>query len=145
GAVERDRKRSPPGRGRPRARNLRVEQHSPADLAIHVEGDRRCVRKQALQLSVEAGRAAVEPLSQRWTRSHRPEVRCAAVFGLDRIGTAEAVAACRAALDDSHPEVRIAAARVLGMAGDRTALEALMEMAQYDEPPVRRQAATALG
>jgi len=145
GAVYRIRKLNAPVPDDPRGRKLRLEQQSPADVAIHLEDDRRFVRKHALELLVEVGQAAVEPLSQILTRSHQPEVRCAAVFGLYRIGTPEAVAACRAALDDSHPEVRIAAARVLGMAGDRNALEALMEMAQYDEPPVRRQAATALG
>jgi len=67
------------------------------------------------------------------------------VFALYRIGTADAQAAVREALNDDRWEVRQAAARCAGMAKDGAAVARLMEMAAKEDASVRRQAIAALG
>jgi putative membrane-bound dehydrogenase-like protein len=145
GAIYRVRKLNAHKVDDPRGRRLNLDQQNPPNLVNHLEDERVFVRKRALDLLVEAGTAGVAPLSQILGASKSPEVRCAAVFGLYRIGSPEALETCRRALQDPDLTVRIAAARVLGMVRDRKSVEMLMTLAQKDEAPVRRQAATALG
>ncbi|MCC6537844.1 MAG: HEAT repeat domain-containing protein, partial [Bryobacterales bacterium] len=67
------------------------------------------------------------------------------VFALYRIGTPDAHAAVREALNDERYQVRQAAARCTGMAKDSAAVPRLIEMAAKEDPSVRRQAIAALG
>jgi putative heme-binding domain-containing protein len=73
------------------------------------------------------------------------DVRRNAVWTLSRIGSSEALAAIRAALDDTAPGVRQAAAFCAGSLGDRQAVPKLIERLSDVRPEVCRQAATALG
>lgn len=143
GAIYRIRKLNAHKIDDPRGRRLNLDQQSPHSLATHLQDARVFVRKKALELLVEAG--SVAPLSQVLSTSKSPEVRCAVIFGLYRIGGPEALEACQSALQDRDFTVRIAAVRVLGMLRDPQSVEVLMALVQKGEAPVRRQAATALG
>lgn len=145
GAIYRVRKTGARPEPDPRGRAARLEAMPLDVLAQRLRDPRPVVRDRALDLLVERGEAAVQTLAFGRENLALPEFRCAAVFGLFRIGTPKAQAAVRAALSDADFSVRIAAARSAGMARDRAAVERLMEMAQRDELPVRRQAAASLG
>ncbi len=129
----------------PRGAGLRLASKTPAELARFLTDPRFAVRDRALDLLVQSGSAAVGPLAALRGGSASAAIRCDAVHGLFRIGTAQALEAVRGALDDPDAEVRVAAARAAGMARDRAAIERLMRMVVQDTPPARRQAATALG
>lgn len=145
GAIYRIRKAGSPRVDDPRGEKLRLDALPPAELAKLLEDARPAVRDRSLELLVAAGDKAVPAFINIQEQSKSAEVRCAAVFALGRIGTAEAAKAARAALGDSDFQVRTAAARVVGLSKDREAVEALSKMVKSDEPPARRQAATALG
>ncbi|HYM09552.1 MAG TPA: PVC-type heme-binding CxxCH protein, partial [Bryobacterales bacterium] len=145
GAIYRIRKIGAPRVEDPRGIQLKLESMPSAELAGRLDDPRPAVRDQAVELLVEKGEAAVGPLIGVRESAKRAETRCSAVFALFRIGTPQAEAAVRAALDDRDFTVRVAAARSVGMAKDHAALERLMEMVKRDEPAARRQAATALG
>lgn len=68
-----------------------------------------------------------------------------AVWALTRIGTEQAKAAVRSALDDSSQSVRQAACNSIATTVDAQAVPKLALLLQHDSPPVRRVAATALG
>jgi putative membrane-bound dehydrogenase-like protein len=129
----------------PRGEKLRMAQLPPGELAKLLEDRRPFVQDSAVERLVAAGAAAVEALANFRKSSNLPEARAAAVFALYRIGTPEAEAAVRSALDDADFEVRTAAARSAGMAADKQSVERLMAMAKSDHPAARRQAAAALG
>ena len=129
----------------PRGQSLKLTSMTPAQLAGLFSDPRYQVRDSAVELLVKAGNSAVEPLASVRQSSPDAEARAAAVFALFRIGSAQAQAAVRAALDDSDFQVRTAAARCAGMARDRAALGRLIEMVKKDHPAARRQAAAALG
>lgn len=145
GAIYRVRKKNAPRLEDPRGDGLNLEALSPAGLVLHLEDPRPAVQDRVVELAVLAGDSAVAPLQERLRQSSSPEVRCAALFALYRIGNPEARQAVREGLQDPDLQVRIAAARAAGMAKDREAVDALLVLAAEDEPPVRRQAATALG
>jgi putative membrane-bound dehydrogenase-like protein len=113
------------------------------ELARYLEDPRPAVRDRALERLVELGETPA--LAAVREKAAADEVRCAAVWGLFRIGGPKAQQAVRDALRDPHFRVRIAAARAAGMSRDAAAVDRLMELAKQDRPPVRRQAATALG
>ncbi|MFQ5929433.1 MAG: HEAT repeat domain-containing protein, partial [Acidobacteriota bacterium] len=127
----------------PRGKKLRLETLSPEEWVPYLEDSRPVVRDRAVELLVEGGE--ISALTGVLRSSRSPEVRCAAVFALFRMGTPDARQAVRAALRDPAFQVRVAAARVVGMAKDRAAFDRLVEMLRDDEPAVRRQVATALG
>ena len=116
------------------------------DEALRYLGDARpFVRDRATQLLVERGSPAVASLAKQMQTADDAALRTQVVFILYRIGTPEAQAAVRKALDDPDLPVRVAAARSLGLARDAASVARLSEMVQQDEPAARRQAATALG
>jgi len=113
--------------------------------AGHLDDPRPVVRDRALEALSAAGEAAVASLQAQRVSARTTEGAASAVFALARIGTAPALEAVRAALDDARPEVRQAAARMLGMARDRAAVPSLIRLLSGGDAAVRRQAATALG
>lgn len=144
GAVYRVRKKGVPVED-PRGEQLKLSTRPAADLAAYLHDTRPAIRDRALDLLVEQGDASVEPLARVLRGAGDPEGGCAAVFGLSRMGTPEAMKAVRAAL--RHPDflVRIAAARAVGLARDTRAVDPLLLLLTDAEPAVRRQVATALG
>ena len=145
GAIYRIRRKGAPPIADSWGNQLRLQARPPEELARLLDDGRPAVREKALDLLIQAGEAAVEPLARVRERHASPEVRAAAVFALSRIGGGHSAAAARAGLGDPHVVVRVAAAHMAGLNRDREALGRLMEMVQRDEPPARRQAATALG
>ena len=145
GAIYRVRRKGAPRVEDPWGLKLKLEARPPAELAKSLDDPRWAVRDKAVDLLVQAGERAVEPLIGVRETHASPEVRASAVFALGRIGKGKAGEAVRAALSDSQFVVRIAAAHMVGLAKDRDAVPRLMQMVQKDEPPARRQAATALG
>ncbi|HUQ94224.1 MAG TPA: PVC-type heme-binding CxxCH protein [Bryobacteraceae bacterium] len=114
-------------------------------VAKLLEDPRPFLRDRAVEFLVEAGPSAVPPLAAVRKSAISYEARAAAVFALYRIGTAEALAAVRAALTDADFRVRLAASRCAGMAADRDAVDRLTAMARREHPAARRQAIAALG
>jgi len=145
GAIYRIRKTGAPRIENPRGEDLKLERLAPAELARHLDDPRTAVRDRSVELLVKGGEASVTPLDEIRQQASGPETRCAAVFALERIGTAKAEGAVRAALNDPNFEVRAAAARAVGMAKDHEAVSRLMEVVRKDDPAVRLSAATALG
>jgi putative heme-binding domain-containing protein len=145
GAIYRVRKMGAPRLKDPRGESLKLDRVTPADLVKHLDDSRPAVRDRSLELLVEAGEASIDPLVSVREHDESSAVRCAAVFGLGRIGTPRAERAVRAALSDSDFQVRVAASRMVGLARDREAVDRLSQMVSEDEPAARRQAATALG
>src|SRR6266478_1919655 len=145
GSIYRIRKIGAPAVRDARGEALKLSEKAPADLASHLADPRPAVRDRAVELLVEAGEPAVDALTHVRGQSPSYEARAAAVWALYRIGTPQAEAGVRAALDDANFRVRVAAARAVGMARDREAVDRLMRMVKQDQPAARREAATALG
>ena len=145
GAVYRVRKKGAKVIQDPRGEALSLESLPALDLAALLSDPRPAVRDRVLNLLVESGDNAIDALGRVRESAPSERVRCAAVFGLSRIGSERARKAVREALDDSHFLVRVAAARSAGLERDQLAAIRLAEMVRKDEPAVRRQAATALG
>jgi putative membrane-bound dehydrogenase-like protein len=145
GAVYRVRKIGAAPVQDPWGKDLQLQARAPSELAKLLDDPRPAVRDRVQDMMIQAGEPAIEPFIQVRQSAASPAVRCAATFGLARIGTPKAEEAVRAALSDPNFLVRIAAARAVGLAKDREAVTRLMEMVRRDEPPVRRQAATGLG
>src|SRR5262249_12737912 len=124
---------------------MKLDARQPSELIKSLDDPRPAVRDKVVDLLVQAGEPAVEPLIAIRQTHASPEVRASAVFALGRIAKGNAAEGVRAALSDTHFVVRIAAARMVGPAKDREAIGRLMQMVRNDEPPARRQAATALG
>jgi putative membrane-bound dehydrogenase-like protein len=145
GAIYRIRKQGATRTRDPRGEDLKLQTLGPAELVPHLGDPRPAVQDKVLELLVQAGEASVDALAGALRNSPSAEVRCRAVFGLFRNGSARARQTLRSGLNDADLQVRVASARVLGMARDREAVPRLMEMVQNDQPAARRQAATALG
>jgi putative membrane-bound dehydrogenase-like protein len=145
GAIYRLRKTNAPRMEDPWGKNSNLADLPPEELARFLDDPRPMLRDKALDLLIQAGVAAVGPLSKVRESAASPEVRAAAVFGLARLRDPAAGEAVRAALSDSHFVARVAAARMAGLNKDGGAVERLMEMVKNDHPAVRRQAAEALG
>ena len=121
----------------PRGENLNLPQMAAAGLAKLLEDRRPFVRDRAVELLVEAGDAAIDPLAAVRRASRDFESRAAAVFALYRIGTPKAAEAVRAALNDADFRVRTAAARCAGMEGDREAVARLLQIVKTAANPAR--------
>ena len=145
GAIYRVRRKDSPRIKDPRGNALKLETRAPAQLTSYLKDSRPAVQDKAVELLVQAGERAVDPLAEMLRSSAPAEVRCAALFALFRIGTPKAEQILRAALKDTSLQVRVAAARAIGMARDGEAVGRLIEMVRNDSAPVRRQAAAALG
>lgn len=145
GGIYRIRRTGAPRVQDPLGRKLNIAEKQPGELGKLLSDARWMVRDLALDRLVQAGDAAISVLAKVRESAAAYETRCAAVFGLGRIATPQALEMVRAALRDPNFRVRIAAARVAGMAHDAEAVSRLMQMVKQDAPPVRRQAATALG
>lgn len=117
----------------------------PGDAVRHLESGNAFVSDRAAQQLVDAGNAAIEPLKALLQQPSSAQAKVKAVFALYRVGTPEAMAVVREALDDPDQQVRIAAARAAGLAKDAQFVDKLVELVTKNEPAVRRQAATALG
>ena len=129
----------------PRGELLSWKHIPPAAMVKLLEDARPFVVDRAVEALVKLGEAVVGPLSELRRKEATPEAKCAAVWCLFRIGSAQALAQVRAALGDRSLDVRIAAAQAVGLAGDKESLDALHAMLQSDQSPVRREAAAALG
>ncbi len=145
GAIYRIRKTGAAPVNDPRGETLKLESLPAAELAKLMEDARPAVRDRSLELLVAGGENSIAALRQVREQSNQAEVRCAAVFALGRIATAESAKAVRAALDDADFQVRVAAAHMVGLSKDTEAVERLAAMVKRDEPAARRNAATALG
>ncbi|MFN7929813.1 MAG: PVC-type heme-binding CxxCH protein [Blastocatellia bacterium] len=145
GAIYRVRKAGAEKIDDPRGVRLKLETLAPEALAKQLEDLRPAVQTRSLELLVSKGDAAVNVLAKASEQAPTAAARCAAVFGLGRIATPDALKFARAKLNDADAQVRTAAARVAGMNKDREAVEALLPLAQHGELPVRLQVATALG
>ena len=145
GAIYRIRKPGATQVQDPRGLKLDFKALPIADAAKLMEDPRTGVRDRAIEFLVQAGAPAVSALTSLRASSQQEEVRAAAVFALYRIGTPEALAGVRAALNDADFGVRTAAARCAGMSRDAEALPRLSEIAKADHPVARRQAIAALG
>jgi putative membrane-bound dehydrogenase-like protein len=128
-----------------RGDSLKLSEKTPSELISLMEDPRPAVRDRVQESLVSAGDSAVQPLIDSGKRLHAYEARSAAVWALYRIGTSQAQAGVRAALNDADFRVRVAAARAVGMERDGQAVDRLRQMVVEDEPAARRQAATALG
>lgn len=129
----------------PRGDSLNWKQLAPAALAKLLEDVRPFVAGRAVESLVKQGEAAVGPLAEIRRKSAHAAARSAAVWALFRLGSTNALAEVRAALQDGALDVRIAAAQAAGLAGDKEALGGLQKVLQQDQSPARREAATALG
>ena len=145
GAVYRVRKKGARAIQDPRGQHFSLKSLPPSDLAVLLSDPRPAVRDRALNLLVQSGDRAIDALKRVRENAASERARCAAVFGLSRIGSERARKAVREALDDSHFLVRVAAARSAGLERDHLAANRLAEMVRQDVPAVRRQAATGLG
>ena len=138
GSIYRIRRIAAPVVQDPRGEALQMESKSPADLTRFLADKRPFVQDRALELMVAEGPASVQSLAGVRQHSASEDVRSRAVWGLFRIGTADAETQVRAALRDGSFTVRIAAATAVGMAKDREAVDRLMEMVKQDQPAARR-------
>jgi putative membrane-bound dehydrogenase-like protein len=145
GAIYRIRKDGAPRLEDPRGQKLSLKGMQRADVARLIEDPRPAVRDRAVEFLVQTGASAIPALSSLRESSKHDDVRSASVFALFRIGTTDAKASVRAALNDADFRVRISAARCAGMSGDKDAVPRLMEIAKADHPASRRQALAALG
>lgn len=125
--------------------NIKWSSLQASKIAQYLEDSRPFVRDRAVQALVDKGSSAVIPLTNLLRESSSADCRTKAVFAIYKIGTDDALAAIRQAMNDEDQQVRVASARSAGLAKDFKAVEKLMELVQKDEPAVRRQAATALG
>jgi putative membrane-bound dehydrogenase-like protein len=145
GGIYRIRKKGAATVSDPRGDKLNLTALQFPDLVRLLEDPRPFVQDRAVELLVQAGDAAVAPLSALRQSSKIYEARAAAVFALFRIGSPAAREAVRAALDDKDFRVRVAAARCAGMAQDADAVDRLTSLVRKEHASVRRQAAAALG
>ncbi len=118
----------------------------PVEEAIKYLGDPRpFVRDRAANALVDMDEKAVSSLSEVLQNERDVDKRTRVVFVLYRIGTANASAALRIALEDENEQVAVAAARSVGLAKDNEAVNLLIKQLDRKEGAVKRQAATALG
>jgi putative heme-binding domain-containing protein len=104
------------------------------------------VRLRAQRALAGRGAGAIGPLAARLQdQGHGTQGRLHALWGLDAIGTPEAVAPIRAALADADPAVRSQAARRAGIRADAASRAALERLIDDPDPVVRRESAIALG
>ncbi len=115
------------------------------ELGSYLESSSPFISDRALESIVDKGSDGINVLTNLLTQSASEETRTKSVFGLYRIGSKNALASVRAALEDKSLMVRVAAARALGLAKDSLAVDALIKILGRDEPAAIRQAATALG
>ncbi len=118
---------------------------APAKAIAYLTDPRPTVQDRAVERLVNAGAAAVGPLTTLLKTSRSVDARTKAVFALYRIGTLPALAGVRSALADTDVQVRVAAARSVGLARNANALPQLLAMVGRGHAATRRQAATALG
>jgi putative membrane-bound dehydrogenase-like protein len=128
----------------PRGLDLDLEEMSGETLVQYLSDPRFAVNDRAIEVLVNKGEEAVEPLINA-LNSAEEDVRTAAVFALYRINSEATAKAIISALADQSATVRTAAARVLGLMKEKDAVDPLMELVRKEQPSVRRQAATALG
>ena len=145
GSIYRVRRKGVKKADDPYGNKIQWETLEPATAVKYMEEGNPFVSDRAVQRLVDAGNAAVAPLTALLQHSTFVDARVSAVFALYRIGTPEALAQVRAGLSDADQQVSIAAARATGLAKDSGAVEKLIELVGSNEPAVRRQAATALG
>src|SRR5207253_2439648 len=82
GAIYRVRRKGAPRVEDPWGLNLKLETRPPAELAKSLDDPRPAVRDKAVDLLVQAGEPAVEPLIRVRETHKAPEVRASAVFAL---------------------------------------------------------------
>jgi putative membrane-bound dehydrogenase-like protein len=119
----------------------------PGQLVGLLAGENPKVGARAAEELVKRGNPAVAPLALlvQGNAADASRSRREAVYVLSRIGTAEARAAVRAALDHPDANLREVALHCVGVERDRAALPALARIVVADAAPQRRKAAEALG
>ncbi|MBL7698673.1 MAG: HEAT repeat domain-containing protein [Chitinophagaceae bacterium] len=114
------------------------------ELANLVSDTRIFVSDNAANTLVKQKNESLQAVKQTLLSSKDEELRARAVFICGRIGTGEALAIVREALNDNSAIVKTAAARVLGLAKDKKSVEKLKQLVVEKNLAVRRQAAIAL-
>lgn len=143
GGVYRIRKKGAPVVADPGGRQIEWAALAPAALTTLMTEERIAVRDRAAEELTKAGLSGVLALDALRRTTPDVEARAAAVFAMHRIGTIEARAGVRAALDDADAAVRVAALRSVGLARDRDAAAAVGQLLASPDPQVQRQAAVA--
>lgn len=144
GAIYRIRRVGAPVDDDPRGRHLPWRDATNDELALRLSDERPAVRERAVDALAQRGHAAV-PVLTRLLHGGDAKVRRRAVWTLSRIGTSEARAAVRGALDDEEWSVRLSAARSVSATRDPAARSVLEQRLNDKNTAVAREAATALG
>jgi putative membrane-bound dehydrogenase-like protein len=145
GGIYRIRRAKAPRIADSRGLSLAWDRLTPAELAKLLDDPRWAVGDRAVLLLAKAGSNALTALRDVLQPDRSVEARRNAVWALTRMGTPEALALVRRALDDKDVSVRLAATHAVGLHRDRESRKRLTELVLDDTPAVRRQAATALG
>lgn len=111
--------------------------------AIGPEALDRLVGQRAMEFGVGNGELTTESCA-RVLEADRPELRLAALHGLERLGSSDGVPVILKALDDPDERVRRRACRACGTIADPHCTPGLVEKLS-DTTPVRRAATIALG
>ena len=143
GAIYRIRRANHPRTADPRGAKIAWDASS-AELASLLNDDRVAVRDRGIATLAERGNPAV-PALRELLHTESVRARRNAVWALTRIGTPEACATTRHALEDTDPDLRLVASTCAATHRDAGALSQLVGLLDDDEPAVRREAATALG
>ncbi len=116
-------------------------------LAGLLSDARHQVAARAVEELVKRGQISVGELTKivNGADASASRMRREAVYALSRIGTTEARAAVRAALEHRDAAVREVAAHCVSVERDAEALPALTRLVVEDTAPIRRKAAEALG
>jgi len=138
GAIYRIRKAGAARDDDPRGLKLRWEGAGPAELVERLDDPRPAVRDRSTAALARLGNGALPALRD-------ARVRREAAWALCRIGTPEAAAVLRGALEDKADSVRHAAVQGAGTLRDKGAVSALVKILAADTPAIRRAAAAALG
>jgi len=147
GAIYRVRRLAAPKHEDPWGKKIRWSSLPANKLAGLLADPRHQVVAHSVEELVKRGKASAGDLATlvRGSDASASLARREAVHALSRIGTAEARAWVRSALDHQDPVVREVAAHCVGLERDPAALSVLARRVVEDTPPIRRKAAEALG
>ena len=147
GAIYRARRLDAPKHDDPWGKKIAWPSLSEEKLAGLLSDARHQVGARAVEELVKRGKASVKALTKvlKITDTAASLTRREAAYALSRIGTKEARAAVRGALNHKDAAVREVAAHCVSVERDADALPALSRLVVADTAPIRRKAAEALG